>query len=859
MLKLEEKDYDLNFLFQFSFDFQMLKEILLKLAKSNKDLKSKMSKLEKSNKEKDERISNIEEKLNIVYIPEDKNNTSSDEVEVNLDSKNDNNSNEDEQEDLNNDNNNKDNENKNDNENNNDNKRDTKNKKEKNKKKGEESDEETIPNKGFKRQRSRTIKLSRKNFDNLNTYIGNQVSSQTIKSLLKLIKENTEKISNLERRLNKKITNSLNDLEKQLKDLDNQNTREHKLINSKITDINHRLFDYNDKMDGIIIKTAPLDTLTVIKDSGNGTVDGAKVMVQMLEEKINKKIEIIEKRKKEGSGGDQNYLSLKVDDLLTLTDQLKRDIDTLKGNNKNLNDGNYNDSIKELKDLIDKKNNDLLIIIEELSKKLKGGQFTGDKMDDILNNIKSEKDINKIKRENDSAYKDAKESGEINEQLSDLRQRIKDLNKKLNDIDNYFKNVLNNQGQDIGVIKRKIEEIENKLEKKITKDDLKELYNTTEEHSDELKYLTDKIAELIEAVQKLQDNNPSFIKRLESLTHEVLELKERDDKDIQSKPIDLTKYIDENKLKEALKPYKKNIDILMFEKDSLYNQLKELQEDMKYFDTKERVNKLEEEINERISDFINKFTKKYADRIEISKLFKAFEAQMKLLTESQKNKEAENWILAKQPLGCFNCATCEANIKNLSPTTDYLPWNKYPQGERQYHVGQGFSKLLQRISNDNAFRNFNNEKKEFSSDIDLNSNLYNSMSNIKGNNFVFKINNRETMKEDFNENLLKLNKNYKLPKVLNNKRKKNNHIYDNLPLTDEDNDKDNNNRSYDTSSSPKIMKITKKKVNDLSRQIITNSQQKTLNIDSNSKMSSTVVKSSAKLERVKSMPVYENV
>ncbi len=830
MLKLEKKDYDLNFLFQFSFDFQMLKEILLKLAKSNKDLKSKMSKLEKSNKEKDERISNIEEKLNIVYIPEDKNNISSEEVEDNLDSNNDNNSNED-----------KDNENK----------KDTKNKKEKNKKKGEESDEEKMPSKGFKRQRSKTIKLSRKNFDNINTYITNQVSSQTIKSLLKLIKENTEKISNLERRLNKKITLSLNDLEKQLKDLDIQNTKEHKLINSKITDINHRLFDYNDKMDGIIIKTAPLDNLTIIKDSGNGTVDGAKVMVQMLEEKINKKFEIIEKRKKEGSGGDQNYLNLKVDDLLTLTDQLKRDIDILKGNNNNLNDGNYNDSIKELKDLIDKNNNDLLIIIEELSKKLKEGH-TGDKMDDTLNNIKSEKD------KNNGDKKDVKDSLETSIQLSDLRQRVKDLNKKLNDIDNYFKNVLNNQGQDIGVIKRKIEEIENILEKKITKDDLKDVYNTIEEHSDELKYLTDKIAELIEAVQKLQDNNPSFIKRLESLTHEVLELKERDDKDIQSKPIDLTKYIDENKLKEALKPYNKNIDILMFEKDSLYSQLKELQEDMKYFDTKERVNKLEEETNERISDFINKFTKKYLDRIEISKLFKAFEAQMKLLTENQKNKEAENWILAKQPLGCFNCATCEANIKNLSPTTDYLPWNKYPQGERQYHVGQGFSKLLQRIGNDSTFRNFNNEKKEFSSDIDLNSNLYNSMSNIKGNNFVFKINNRETMKEDFNENLFKLNKNYKLPKVLNNKRKKNNHIYDNLPLTDEDNDKDNN-RSYDTSSSPKILKITKKKINDLSRQIINNSQQKTLNIDSNSKMNSTVVKSSAKLGRVKSMPVYENV
>ena len=50
MLKLEEKDYDLNFLFKFSFDFAMLKEILLKLAKSNKDLESRIKHLEKSNK-----------------------------------------------------------------------------------------------------------------------------------------------------------------------------------------------------------------------------------------------------------------------------------------------------------------------------------------------------------------------------------------------------------------------------------------------------------------------------------------------------------------------------------------------------------------------------------------------------------------------------------------------------------------------------------------------------------------------------------------------------------------------------------------------------------------------------------------
>lgn len=41
------------------------------------------------------------------------------------------------------------------------------------------------------------------------------------------------------------------------------------------------------------------------------------------------------------------------------------------------------------------------------------------------------------------------------------------------------------------------------LEKKITKDDLKELYNITEEHSDELKYIQDKISDLIAGLRKI--------------------------------------------------------------------------------------------------------------------------------------------------------------------------------------------------------------------------------------------------------------------------------------------------------------------------------------------------------------------
>ena len=348
----------------------------------------------------------------------------------------------------------------------------------------------------------------------------------------------------------------------------------------------------------------------------------------------------------------------------------------------------------------------------------------------------------------------------------------------------------------------------------------------------------------------------SFVKRLESLTYEILNLKERDVKVVQSKPIDLTKYLDENRLKEILKQYVKINDII--EKDLLSGQIKDLQDGLKLLETKDRVNRLEDDLNEKLNDLISKINKKYLDRIEINKLFKNFDLQMKLLSDNKKNKESENWILAKKPLGCFNCATCEANIKNMSPTNEYLPWNKYPMGERQFHIGQGFSRLLQRINNDPVLKSFSNERKEFQPDNDLNnSNMYSSMTNIKGKkNFIFKINNRENMKEDFKEKIIKLNKNYKLPKVYSNRRKKNYNL-ENLPLTDEENERIN--KSYESFNSPKIMKITKKKSNDLSGEVITNSPQKSIGAENISKIESNSNKENHKLERVRSLPIYENV
>ena len=76
-----------------------------------------------------------------------------------------------------------------------------------------------------------------------------------------------------------------------------------------------------------------------------------------------------------------------------------------------------------------------------------------------------------------------------------------------------------------------------------------------------------------------------------------------------------------------------------------------------------------------------------------------------------------------------------------------------------------------------------------------------------------------------------------------------------IPLTDDENDIRNN--SMDNSNSPKIMKITKKNI--CGNFILINSHKKTVDDDKNyPKLDSALVKPKLKLDKIKSLPNYEN-
>ena len=839
MLKLEDIDYDLNYLCSFTFDFQMLKDILLKLAISNEKLRKKIKKLEKSNEEKDKRISNIEEQFNILYIPEqnsfsdsekseesqkkeekDKNKEKEDFKELKIEDKE---------------------------------KKIKQTTKKETKFENEKEDDKEKEETSLLNSKRSLNKKSLKELESRNSYIQQypQVSHETIKSLLKLIRENSEKIGKLEKSITKKLNKTISDFEKTYNDLNTDNTKEHKEIYTQLKDIKDKLFDYNDKMDGIIVKTAPLDTLSFFRDSGNGDINATKVMVKMLEEKVNKKIEIIEKKNKDDNN-DYEKFKKKLEELEQIINQeLKKNKE--KGTIGS-GDKNYDEDIQSLKDLIEEKYNDLLKIIEDLSTQIQNGELLENRLNELINKTKLEKDNNATREIKEALKKEIPSKGlgsNIEIGMTDLKNRIKEINKKLNEMDSYFKNLFNNSSQDIGEIKQKITEIDSILEKKITKEELKALEMKSEEHSNAIEFIQDSLNDINQNIVKLSENNPNIMKRIENISNEIFKLKERDIKDNSSKPLDMNKFVDENKLKEVLKNINKMINEINTDKNMLYNNMKEINENIKTLETKERIAKFEDDINNKIDDFFDKIRKKYVEKIEINKYMKNMDIRLKLL--DTQHKDADSWILAKQPIGCFNCASCEANIKNVSTSNDYVHWNKYPQAERQYHMGRGFSRLLQKIGNEKIQSSI--EKKDMSSDNELTkTNYFNNMPNIKGNNghFFFRINNRETMKDELVEtNNSRYKKNHRLPN-LKNKRAKN----ENIPLTDEESEIKNTSMDNSNSNSPKIMKITKKSIE--GKLGILNPHQMTVNSEHKFNIDSSSIKSKSKLERIQSLPIYDN-
>ena len=636
---------------------------------------------------------------------------------------------------------------------------------------------------------------------------GTYVSPDLISKISKQLKEQGTRLNILDSKLQSE-TKNIKNFEKQLKNHTLDNESQFNLINERINSLLQQNEEYQRKLEDLQVKTSELDVFSMFKDSGDGTIDATKVMVKALEEKVFKKFELVDARYKkdaldslkmktnvENITPKLDQFSRELERINDINKQQKEDLDNYKKDNEEQNLDNFNNitndfnqRLIDLKNEMDKNLRNKLLLLENQLKNMKGDSKDNNNAFDLL----------KLSLGNNGLDSEAAQA---------LEKKINDLRKKTNDLENTLKLYMSTG--EIDNIKNEIKDMKLLLDKKITKDDLKELYNFHLSTVDELNDIKDRESMSFDELRKTIKDVQNIQQRIESINGN-LSLLQNSPSNGNMKFIDFSKYIDNQKLTDSLKPFFKEFEKIFKEIDSFRRDINEMDIQSKN-NIKASESKMEEDMNTKITELKEFIKKKYLEKMEFNKTVKSLEVQIKSLGENPKKNDADSWLLAKRPLKCFNCASCEANIKNDNyNTADFLPWKKYPRGEKIHRMGQGFSHMLQMMTSE-FIKSI--EKSEFPLEYDAAKNA-NNLSNLNERTGMsgFTINNREQIQDDGFPNLKK-NSKMVLPKVKQYSKSRIRRYDETLPISDDeytDNNNENNKNTIPTSNSPKILKITKK-------------------------------------------------
>jgi chromosome segregation ATPase len=685
------------------------------------------------------------------------------------------------------------------------------------------------------------INISNTNSNNQSNNNSNQIPPDLIRNMAKQIKDNKKRIVDLEKKLMKEIRNHSDSLKKDyhkmIKDHILENNSEFNNINTKIEELFRIKEDLESKMEDCITKCSTIDIYNMFKDSGDGTVDAAKVLVKALEEKVFKKLEFVDTRYKKDAV-DNLKTKNNVDNLLPNFEKMKQNIEkimeNLEKNNEEAdnNKREFDEQKNEIKNIIDDKN-DILKNIENLKNDI--DNIINTKLNDL------DKKIEDLKKNSNDGTSELFKIGFGNQGIDEemmqvMEKKISDLRKKTNDIENTMK--LKNK--DIEEIQNEVKDIKAILDKKITREDLKELYNLHLSDVDEINDLKDNAGMTFDEIRKTKNEITNILQKIDNINGNIVLLQNSHSSGSSAPIINFDKYVDQQKFTDTLKPILKEIEKIYREIESLIRNVDDYESKFNTLVKIDRVNRLEDDMSTKLNEYKAIFTKKFVDKAEFAKVMKQMEIQIKSLDGENKKSDGDSWLMAKQPVGCFNCASCEANIKNVNPSSEYISWNKYPHQDKIYRMGQGFSHMLQMMTSEfvksigNAEKdngdesssrsnNFNNLA--INNNITFDKNLFNTENNErKQSASVLKINNKEQISEE----VLKKINNYnlysskgkgkvQLPRVLKFKKKlklKNDTAND-IPVSDDDytgRNHDSIDREFkDNNTSPKILKILKKK------------------------------------------------
>ena len=852
MLKLEEKEYNLDNIFFLNFD--LLKEILIKLSKNDQDISQELNEIKTTNISRDQKIFDLEQKItelnnniiNINYIIKEKDN----EIKNIIEEKNNEIKNiiEENTEKINikmntipeykkniisiekindlaiaNEDINKIEENHANTEKNIDIKNKPKeiNKKIKNFFTDKENDNNTRSNKKYRTDiniiNNEFLIPKEKSKNNNNNK--DHISNLKIRNILHEITEIKDRINYVENNLLTKNAETLKISKELLSDHNIQSMSKFNSIKEEISQIQNKQNQLNQTLSQLAEKLEEKNSsinfannnkragiINIFNDNNEEENTGNKnPMTMSFMENVNKRFELNNERYLKLF--EENYkLKQNIDNLNGIIDNINRNFDNFKKDNLS-----FNDAINKIKEEIKKINNDINIIKNKennndiYNQNLKNiNDYINNKINELMKYL-LDSENNNNKNINEIPINNIKDQTMIKL----LNQKMNELNEKINKIEENSKkekNILNNKLEEINNINKKIEEINDIIKLKLEKKDLDDIYNINNKNKNEINNIKLKLEEISLGIEKIRNDNPNFIKRLESLTNEVSKLKNNFGIKIGDKIINeyhtkiegenQEQIINEEKIKNMISPIAEEIEKLIIEVENINLKIKSILAQNKLFIKKKNLDKIENELYDKIISIENNLEIKYLKKSEFNKIIKTIEIQLKQLQgnnnqiNNNQKLESENWILAKQPLKCFNCASCEANLNNTLQQNDYLPWSKY---HGQYRIGQGFSKLLKKL-NDNISENKDINKTEKKNIL-----LNNSFENIIEEKPV----------------TISLKK-YKLPKLIGSLRRKQKSTSELIPVSDSEKEE----KLEINEASPQILKITKLKYDDIQNQNI---------------------------------------
>ena len=701
-MNIDNNQYDLSELFQ----FDLLKNILLNITTEQKKLRDELNELKSANKNGNE--NNIYKLFGLEYELNKNSDELNNEKNKNIKGNNDNNK-------LNIEEINKDINNKN-----------------------IRDENIEIENDNEYAKKNLKDKLSNKYSDKINN-----ASKDTYLFFIKETQTLAEKINNLENKLTSDFENMINKIEtetkKNMNSLIEENKSKYEKLDEQLNNIMRNNAEQDKKIESCILKYNSIDIFNALKDTKDGSnIDATKAMIKILEEKVFQKFQFIEDQNKE--------FFENITKLIKSNDNNNMQLEKFQ---KSINDIKYIEivQVKEhfRKNLtkFERKNEDIINLLSKIEKGLSTKIFNTEKnileifeeKDKILNNNKetmNEFQNNLIDIQNE-LDKFKKKQDEINKDITkDIEEKFNMHSKNLNRIETKLKQI--DFTYEVKQFDKDIKEIKNNLKEKITYDNLNDLYKLQANDAEDISNIRKNFLSLQDDIKKCIINYEKMSPKVDAFIEYLIDKKNR--KKPKKDNIDINQIVTKDDYEETVKLFTRKIESIFMEIDSFKRNLDDIKLEQNLYEKKDMIIKINEQIHNDIEDNKLKIQK---NRNELYKHIKTIEIDIKSLWNELKKKESsDSWLLAKNPIKCFNCASCNNDIKVDSPKEEYIHWKRILPTNRSYNQGKGYSHILEKMSN--GLINNNDEKNDSKIDIS------NQDKDIK-NNSTYNINNSTQIEE----------------------------------------------------------------------------------------------------------------